>query len=1527
MVYRPPEGKLSTRTTGQALPAEVAMTALQRFAPPVRTWFEETFGQPTPAQAQGWPPIQAEQHTLILSPTGSGKTLAAFLWAIDGLFSEVASGNAPAGVRLVYVSPLKALNNDIERNLRAPLEGARQVAARLGRPLPELRVAVRTGDTPGRVRLRMLRQPPHILITTPESLYLMLTGPRAREIFRTVRTVIVDEIHTVAGNKRGVHLALSLERLAHVAEGPVQRIGLSATQRPLEEIARFLGGQEWHVGPEGRRELVARPVTIVEARHTKALDLQVVTVVGDFRELGGSIWPTIEQQIADLIRAHRTTLVFTNSRRQAERLAAHLSDLLGTRIRAHHGSMSPSARMEMEADLKAGRLPALVGTSSLELGIDIGAVDLVVQVQAPKGVARGLQRVGRSGHLVGQTSMGRILPTHPEDLMEAAAVAGAMLRGEVEETRVPENCLDVLAQQIVAAVSVESWHASELYDLVRQSYPYRNLPEDAYREVLAMLAGKYPGEVFRELQARLDWDRASDLLRALPGSRYLATANAGTIADRGTFAAYLSDGKTRLGELDEEFVFERHAGDTFALGSQIWRVVHIGDDRVIVEPAPGAVPAVPFWRGDVPWRPYELGLEVGRFRRLVAERLDDPDALAWLRKEHALDEHSAENVLRYVGEQVRAVGAISSDRTIIVELFRDPLGDGRIVVQSPFGGRVNAAWALALRSAFRERFRTTPECQTSDDGILLRFPETGANPPLDIITQLSPEEARERILAELPDSALFGAQFRQNAARALLMPRAKRGRRTPFWLQRLRAKDLLAVTRHFDSFPIIVETYRDCLRDVLDLEHLMQVLQAIREGRIRVVPIERATPSPVAASLLFQLISVYMYEWDAPKGERGLAGLLVDRALLQSVLGDPSLGGLLRPEAVAEMEAYLQRTAPGRRARSREELALIFHELGDLTTEEALARAQEGGALWLEDLAREGRIIEREIPTSAGPARRWILAEEAALYEQAFGGSRVAPGAGGPSAEALVFRARSTLLERLLATHGPMSREQILARYAFPERWLEAALRVSVEGQRCVRGRLTGGADEEYCLAANLQQARRRTLALLRREVEPVPLAAYAGFLACWQHLHPRERLRRPEGLRRAMQQLRGVPAPALLWTRDLLPARVEGLHPSELEALCQGGEIAWIGSGSSRPGHLRARFLFRGEGSLYLPAASPEGVHRFSEAAQAVLRFLRSEGACFTTELLRGTGLSHEALAAALLELVSAGLVTNDSLFALHELARLRPGTEQERKPFSSLEVQLASLRPQPPLRRGRLHEARRRIARRRVAAPQWTGRWSLVHRMGIWGEEASPEEIADRRARQLLARYGIVSRDCLVREDPSWSWADLCAWLEVLEMRGEVRRGHFVQGLAGPQFALPEAVERLREWSTADDEPVPVVVNAWDPASFIATRLLAGLEGAGGQPLALPRRPSSYLVLQLGRPLLLAERWGRAIAAPGGVGEAELIGALRACLAEICRRSRRRRLTIETFNGEPALGGRAQALIEAAGCYPHAPGMEWMA
>lgn len=1553
---------------------------LDLFLPPTRAWFQSTLGQPTPPQALGWPAIQRGDHTLILAPTGSGKTLTAFLWGIDQLFRRDAESE---GLQLLYISPLKALNNDIERNLRVPLAGIRKTARTMDVTLPEVNVAVRSGDTPSRERQAMVRKPPHILITTPESLYLMLTSPKARALFRTVRTLIVDEIHTLAGSKRGVHLALTLERLQAVADGPLQRIGLSATIRPLDEVARYLGGSAWQ-GTDRSRTLVTRPVTIVDGSYHKELDLLVETVTDDFRNLPGeSIWPAIVERVNGYIAQQRTSLIFVNNRRLAERFADWLNELRGgggdaaslleagvakglgmfgagrgennAPIRAHHGSMAKDARLAMETALKAGELPALIGTSSLELGIDIGTIDLVLQLQSPKAVAQGLQRIGRAGHLVGQTSKGRIFPTHREDVMEAAAVAGGMLRGEVEPIHTPRNALDILAQQIVAMVGIEDWSVDALFDLVRGAYPYRDLTLRAFHAVLEMLSGRFPSAAHRELRARLVWDRVNNGLAALPGARLLAVTNGGTISDRGAFGAYLADGKTKLGELDEEFVYETRVGDTLILGSQVWRVTELTDNKVMVAPAPGATPRMPFWRGDFPWRPYELGQRVGAFRRAVAEKLsaartqlgveayrsvlelrDTPPVvglLAWLRQDYALDANSAWSVIDYVAGQLDHVGAISSDRTIIVELFEDVLGDARLVIQSPFGGKVNGLWGLALVSALRERLGIEVELQTNDDGLLFRLPDADAAFPLDLVTSVGATEARERILQELPNSAVFGAQFRQNAARALLLPGLSGGRRTPFWLQRLRAKELLQAVRTFQDFPIVAETYRDCLEEVMDLPHLEQLLGAIAHGEVTVTVIESLTPSPVAQSLLWDFIQIFMYEWDAPKAERQLQTLAVNRDLLQDLLQDVDLAELLRAEAVESIAARLQHTASTAQARTMEELAAILLEMGDLTTTEIALRTTVDPSPWIGRLAGARRMVALDLPTSGRPQSRWIAAEYLAEYQAAFAGTSPAQA-----------QAAQAILTRYLRHAGAVTVGEIRARYDFDPDWLAAELDKLVAARQLAHGQFTpdrAATTPEYLDRHTLEQMHRRTLTILRKEVRPVPLATYADFLTRWQHLHPSTALTGPGALPQILQQLRALPVIGRLWERDLLPLRLPHYAGAELHELCQRGELIWVGAGGVDPRRGRIRFLFRAEGSVYLEPP-PSDLTPFSADAQAIYDFLKREGALFENDLRLALDLTEAATATALLELAMAGLVTNDSWSALQRIIQGDlPKPVATPRPLSSLESQLAA---RLGSRQERFGSSRRpthsemAAARRRVRArlahdepplpaaptPQ-EGRWSPVHRFGVLGKALTPAEQGAQQARQLLARWGVVTHESLAGEIGAWDWGLIYPELQRLEMRGEVRRGYFVDGLPGIQFALPPVVEGLRELA---NQPSPtdaalILLNAGDPANLYGAASNHGPYRFDGAPLTFSRIPSTWLVLCSGLPLLLIEGNGAQITTAQGVDESLAQAALRCWLDHLA--TFERRVTVERWNEEGVLGSPGQPLLEALGFYREYPAMIW--
>ena len=1138
----------------------LASDPLASFTPQVRDWFTRSFETPTAAQEQAWPAIASGENVLVSAPTGSGKTLAAFLWGLDRLVAEPGRG------RLVYVSPLKALSYDIEKNLRAPLRG-------IG---GDISVAIRTGDTPQKERAAMLRTPPDILITTPESLYLMLTS-KAREFLAEADSVIVDEIHAVARTKRGAHLALTLERLEHVADKPLQRIGLSATQRPLEEVGRFL------VGP-------GRDCKIVDAGVRKPLDLKIHVPVEDMGEPGAhdvvdpavggqgtaagggdligtglgdapatqrSIWPAIYPELLELVRAHRSTIIFVNSRRGAERLAARLNELAAEGedqpayiARAHHGSLAREERLVVEDLLKSGELPCLVATSSLELGIDMGAVDLVIQVESPKSVTAGLQRIGRAGHGVGEVSRGRIFPKFRADLVECAVVAKRMRDGDIEPTVVPRNPLDVLAQQIVAATATgDDWKVPELHDMVRRAYPFSELSRELLDSVLDMLDGRYPSEEFSELRPRIVWDRVADTIRARKGALQLAVTNAGTIPDRGLYSVNLPDGR-RVGELDEEMVYEARPGQTFLLGASTWRIEEITRDRVIVTPAPGAPGAVPFWKGDGIGRPKELGEAIGAFVREAVDQ--DPAELA---TDYDLDERAARNLSAFLREQRDATRVVPSDRTIVIERFRDEIGDWRLCVLSPFGGRVHAAWALALSARVRDEFGLESDAIWSDDGIIVHLPDADEAPAADLVL-VQPDELEELVVKELSSSALFGARFRENAARALLLPRARPGKRTPLWQQRLKAQSLLEVAKRYGQFPIVLETYRECLRDVFDLPGLEALLRGLHTRELSLVEVETQRASPFASSLLFDYVATYMYEGDTPNAERRAAALSLDRDLLRELLGQEELRDLIDPAALAEVEADLQRASERTRAANADGLHDVLRAVGDLTADEAQARCLPAvSALrMLAELEKERRAIRMRI---AGE-ERWLASEDAGLYRDALGA--VPPGGLPEAFLEPIDEPLARLTRRYARTHGPFTTPEASGRYGVD---LAPVLRELERGGDLMQGELRpGGSGREWCDPEVLRRLRRASLATLRKEVEPAEQRALARYLPAWQGVDSGG----PAGvdrLREMLVPLQGVALAPEVWERDVLPRRIGSYSPAWMDQLCASGELVWVGAGA----------------------------------------------------------------------------------------------------------------------------------------------------------------------------------------------------------------------------------------------------------------------------------------------------------------------------------------------------------------------------
>ncbi len=1395
----------------------------------------------------------------MLAPTGSGKTLAAFLWAIDRLVSSAAPANDANRLRVLYVSPLKSLTYDVERNLRAPLTGIDLEAQRIGQSVTPIRVGTRTGDTAQAERRDLVKNPPDILITTPESLYLMLTSS-AHEVLASVEAVIIDEIHAMAATKRGAHLALSLERLERLVrlkhpDDParrVQRIGLSATQRPLDEVARFLGGRE----QDASGQWLERPVAIVDAGVRKQLDLDVVVPVEDMSQLGkpivrdddfvmsgpaagdpeerASIWPAMYPKLLDLIRSHTSTLIFVNSRRLAERLANKLNELAAEQdaratgqprpdgpppefVRAHHGSIAREQRLEIEDALKAGKIPALVATSSLELGIDMGAIDLVVQVEAPTSVASGLQRIGRAGHQVGMPSKGTIFPKFRGDLLVAAVTAERMQDGLIEHTRVPRNPIDVLAQQIIAMVAVpygsHTPTVDDAYAMALGAYPFSELTRGALENVLDMLAGRYPSEEFAELRPRVVWDRVTQELTPRGGARMLAVTSGGTIPDRGLYGVFTPEG-ARVGELDEEMVYESRVGETFLLGATTWKILEITRDRVVVVPAPGQIGKMPFWHGDSIGRPYELGQAIGAFVRQLPDITDEQ-----LTERSGLDALAVKNLRQYVDEESAATGGLlPTDKQIVVERFRDELGDWRICVLSPFGARVHAPWAIGIESKIRERLDLEVQAIWSDDGIVLRLPDADDLPAVEALI-LEPEEVDDLVVNHVGSSAVFAARFRENAARALLLPRRRPGSRTPLWQMRQKAANLLSVASKYAEFPIILETYRECLRDIFDLPALVDMMERIRSRKVRVVSVDTPQPSPFASSLAFNYVANFMYEGDAPLAERRAQALMLDRRMLAELVGGDELRELIDADVLAQLELELQALTDTRKATSVDAAHDMLRRLGDLSVDELDARCSTRES-FVPALLRERRAVSVRI---AG-VERLIAVEDAGRYRDGLGVA-LPVGIADVFLEAVVDGALQ-VLRRFARTHGPFVSAEPALRFGLPADRIEEVMRQLMRENTVVRGEFRpDGSEREWCETEVLRILRQRSLAALRKEIEPTNVEAMVRFLPAWQGVGADS-----GGLDRAYEaisRLQGVAIPASVIERDVLASRVRNYSPRLLDDLMAAGEVMWVGAGPLGQSDGKIRLFVRGQAEMLAERLATTTEAPDDPEHQRLREIFKTRGACFFRDLVH---TSERTTLDALWDLVWAGEVTNDSFSAVRAFNGSRTSRPSRRS---------TSRRP----RVGHITA---------LGPPTAQGRWSLVNTVAT----SEPTMAASTLVNLLLERHGVLTREAVRGEGVPGGFASVYPVLKAMEEGGRIRRGYFVAGLGGLQFALPGAVDRLRNFrdGTPSGAPRAVLLAATDPANPFGVSVAWPSKG--------PQRVAgAYVILVDGELALFVEKNGKGL------------------------------------------------------------------
>ncbi|CDO27801.1 ATP-dependent helicase [Mycolicibacterium porcinum] len=1468
--------------------------SLARFSALTREWFTAAFPVPTAAQAQAWSAIAEGHNTLVIAPTGSGKTLAAFLWAID----ELARSNAEprSGTTVLYVSPLKALAVDVERNLRTPLTGITRVAERHGVPAPSISVGVRSGDTTPSQRRAMLSKPPDILITTPESLFLMLTSA-ARETLASVRTVIVDEVHAVAATKRGAHLALSLERLDQLLDRPAQRIGLSATVRPPEEVARFLSGQA--------------PTTIVAPPAAKTFDLSVQVPVPDMANLdNNSIWPDVEERIVDLIEAHQSSIVFANSRRLAERLTSRLNEIHAERsgielsmdhnpqvgggapaqlmasgqangalpllARAHHGSVSKEQRAQVEDALKSGRLRAVVATSSLELGIDMGAVDLVIQVESPPSVASGLQRIGRAGHQVGEISQGVLFPKHRTDLIGCAVTVQRMRSGDIETMHVPANPLDVLAQHTVAVAALEPVDADAWFDAVRRSAPFATLPRSAFEATLDLLSGKYPSTEFAELRPRLVYDRDHGTLTARPGAQRLAVTSGGAIPDRGLFTVYLatdSEKPSRVGELDEEMVYESRPGDVISLGATSWRITEITHDRVLVIPAPGQPARLPFWRGDSVGRPAELGAAVGAFTGELAtlSRAEFDERCQAM----GFAGFATDNLYQLLHDQRESTGVVPSDTTFVVERFRDELGDWRVILHSPYGLRVHGPLALAVGRRLRERYGIDEKPTASDDGIIVRLPDSGETPPGADLFVFDADEVEPIVTAEVGGSALFASRFRECAARALLLPRRHPGKRSPLWHQRQRAAQLLDIARKYPDFPIVLETVRECLQDVYDVPALTELMRRVAQRRLRVVEVETATPSPFAASLLFGYVGAFMYEGDSPLAERRAAALALDTVLLSELLGRVELRELLDPAVVASTSAQLQHLTEERAARDAEAVADLLRMLGPLTEAEIAERATTdavGG--WLDGL----QAAKRALPVTYAGQTWWAAVEDIGLLRDGVG-APVPVGVPAAFTES-VDDPLGDLIGRYARTHGPFTTTEVAARFGLGLRVTADVLgRMAVDG-RLVRGEFTDDLPgDQWCDAEVLRILRRRSLAALRAQVEPVSTAAYGRFLPSWQHVDSSHSAG-IDGLAAVIEQLAGVPIPASAVESLVFGQRVRDYQPAMLDELLASGEVMWSGAGQIGGSDGWVAFHLAETAPLTLPV--PAEIE-FTDTHRAIMETLGHGGAYFFRQLTDQAAESE--LKTALWELIWAGWVTGDTFAPVRAMLTgpRRSGAPAHRQ------------RQRPP-RLSRYSVAR---PHSRAADPMVSGRWSALP-----GAEPDSTVRAHFQAELLLNRHGVLTKGAAAAEGVPGGFATLYKVLSAFEDAGRCQRGYFVESLGGAQFAAASTVDRLRSYLDGVDPQRPeyhaVVLAATDPANPYGAAL-AWPERGGDDTHRPGRKAGALVALVDGQLVWFLERGGRTLLSFSS--DAETLRAAAGALAELVSSGRMPALLVERINGVAVL------------------------